>query len=232
MSVKTPMSPRRRAAFLKSSSLTAAPICRPVAAAMASSGKRLLPVTLIAINCRAEGGICASGFWAPCATPGRQKPARTMDSRRRNLELAFVISSSSARDMRQFFCGFVLHRDVNECKRSPAERLVSAEDQRQIAAHLGVGDGNRTQNFGANVFLDVRAGDETDPDVGGYEALQQFAGIEFHGEVRLQSSLVKQLLDGIPRVSSLGDDQRKLRYVGNGGRFHPSYRMLRRSDQD
>src|SRR5258708_2436794 len=193
MSVKTPMSPRWREAFLKSSSLTAVPICRPVAAAMASSGKRLLPVTLIAINSRADAGIRARGFCAPCPIPGRQKVPRTTDSRRRSLELAFVISSSSARDMRQFFCGFVLHGDVNEGKRGPAERFVSAENQRQIAAHLRIGDGNRGENLGLHVFLDVRASDETDAHVGGYEALQQFAGIELHGEVRLQSPLVKQL---------------------------------------
>ena len=62
MSVNTPVSPKRRAAFLKSSSLTGVPICSPVAAAIASSGNRLLPTTVMAINCRAEAGICDRGF--------------------------------------------------------------------------------------------------------------------------------------------------------------------------
>ncbi len=149
------MSPRRRAAFLKSSSLTAAPICKPVAAAIAASGKRLLPVTLMAISCRAEAGICASGFWEDCALPacreGTVQPKNDENSEQKSGDRL----SSSAWDLRQFFRGFVLHRNVNERQRGAAERLVFAEDQRQIAAHLRVGDGNRGQNFGANVFLDI-----------------------------------------------------------------------------
>ena len=33
---------------------------------------------------------------------------------------------------------FYLHRDVNKCQRGAAERLVFAEDQRHVAADLGV----------------------------------------------------------------------------------------------
>ena len=68
--MNTPISPRRRAAFLKSSSLTGEPICSPLAVAIQASGYRLLPFTLMAINCRAEAGICASGCCVVCGITG------------------------------------------------------------------------------------------------------------------------------------------------------------------
>src|SRR5580704_12409437 len=108
-----------------------------------------------------------------------------------NLGKAFVIASSSTWNVRQLFRRFVFHRDVDESERGAAESFVFAEDQGQVAADLRVGDGNGGQRLGANIFLDVGARDEADADVGGYKALQEFAGIEFHGEVRFQTALVK-----------------------------------------
>ena len=109
----------------------------------------------------------------------------------------------------------MFHRDVNKGQSGAAQSLIFAENQRQIAADLGVGDGNCGQNFGANVFFDIRARDEADSYIGGYKALQQFAGVEFHGEVRLQATFMKQLLDGIAGMPGLGDDQRKFGDVRN-----------------
>ncbi len=128
--------------------------------------------------------------------------------------------------------GFVFHRDVDEGEGGAAEGFVFAEDQGKVAADLGVGDGDGGEHFGANVFFDVGAGNEADADVGGDEALEQFAGVKFHGEVGLEAAVVKKLLDGVAGVSGLGDDQRELGDIGHGGRLHLSEGMLRRSDDD
>src|ERR1700722_10109569 len=139
---------------------------------------------------------------------------------------------SSTWGLHQFFRRFVLDRNVNKGERSPAESFIFTEDKCQIAAHLGVGERNGCENFGPDVVLYIGAGNEAHAHIGGHEALQQFAGIQFHGEVRLQPSFMKELLDGVPRMSSLGDDQRKLGHVGNGGRLHLSQRMLRRRNHN
>src|ERR1700680_5244300 len=74
---------------------------------------------------------------------------------------------SSTWNLHQFFRRFVLDRNVNKGERRPAERLIFAEDQRQIAPDLGVGDRNRGENFGANIVLHIRAGDEANAHIGG-----------------------------------------------------------------
>ena len=78
---------------------------------------------------------------------------------------------SSTWDVRQFFCGFVLHRNINKGQGGPAERFVFPEDQREIATDLRIGDGNCRQNLGANIFLDIGARDEADAHICGHEPL-------------------------------------------------------------
>src|SRR6266481_4478602 len=59
-----------------------------------------------------------------------------------------------------------------------AESFVLAEDQGQVAANGGFGDGNGGQNTGFHVFEHARAGDEAHAYIGGDKALEQFAGVE------------------------------------------------------
>src|SRR5438445_8123428 len=82
--------------------------------------------------------------------------------------------SSSTWSVYQFFRGFVFHGNVNKGEGGPAKSLVFAKHERQIAAHLGVGDCYHRQHLGAHVFFDVRAGDETDAHVGSHKSFQQF----------------------------------------------------------
>ena len=93
--------------------------------------------------------------------------------------------------LQPFLRRFVLDGNVDKSQRCAAQSLVFAENERQIAAYMGIGDRNGDERLCPNVFFDIRSRDETDPDICGYEALQQFAGVEFHGEVRLQAALMK-----------------------------------------
>ena len=76
------------------------------------------------------------------------------------------LPSSSTWGVRQFFRGFVLYGNVNEGQGGPAQSLVFAKDQRQIATDLHVSDGDCHQSLGTNVILDVGACDESDTDIG------------------------------------------------------------------
>src|SRR5579871_6261932 len=140
--------------------------------------------------------------------------------------------SSSTWDVRQFLGGFVLHRDVNERQSGPAERLILAEHQSQIAPDLGVGQGDCGKRFGANVLFDVGAGDEAYPNIGGHEALQQFARVQFHGEVGFQPPLMKELLNGVASMPRLRNDQGELAGIGDGGGLHLSQGVVRRRNQN
>src|SRR5438045_9342132 len=92
---------------------------------------------------------------------------------------------SSAGDVCQFLSGFVLHRNINERQSGAAEGLIFAKDQREIASDLSISQGNGRQHLGANIFLNVRARDKADPDIGSHETLQPFAAVQVYGTVRL-----------------------------------------------
>ncbi len=80
-----------------------------------------------------------------------------------------------------------LYRDINERQRGAAERFIFAENQCQIALNTRVRQGERGQRLGLQVFRYVGARYEPDSDVGCNEALQQLAGVQFHGYPRLQT---------------------------------------------
>src|SRR5215470_16185055 len=72
------------------------------------------------------------------------------------------------------------HGDIDEGESSAAESLVAAEDKRQIAADLRIGERKSYECFGAYVLQHVGARNESYPDVGGDESLQQLARVKFH----------------------------------------------------
>src|SRR5579883_562220 len=83
---------------------------------------------------------------------------------------------------------FAFDRSVDEDEGGAAESLVFAEDEGQVAADVRVGDGNDGEGVGAHVFGNIGAGNKTDADVGGNEALEQFAGVQFHGDLGLHAA--------------------------------------------
>jgi len=53
----------------------------------------------------------------------------------------------------------------------------------------------------------VGAGDESYADAGGHKALEQFAGIEFHGKVGFQLVVIEQRIERVARVAEFRYDQ-------------------------
>src|SRR5438309_1565881 len=85
------------------------------------------------------------------------------------------------------------YRRINEGESRPAQRFVLAEHQRQVTPNLGVGNGNGGKYVRLHVFLHMRAGDESNPNIRSHKPLQQFARVEFHGVMRLEPVLMKQI---------------------------------------
>src|SRR3954470_7018224 len=90
-----------------------------------------------------------------------------------------------------------LHRNLNEGKGGTAECLIFAEDEREVATDLCIGERNSSEHVGLNVFLRVGPRDEAQTHISGNEALQQFAGIKFHRITRFEFLLVKQFVECI-----------------------------------
>src|SRR3984893_15132870 len=107
---------------------------------------------------------------------------------------------------------------LDECKRGPAQSFVLAKNERKITAHLRVRDWEGHQRLSPNILLNVGAGNETHSHAGGHETFQQFAGIEFHGVVRLHPALVEELSQRVPGMASLGYHQWTTRHFGDGRR--------------
>src|SRR5437879_9782625 len=59
---------------------------------------------------------------------------------------------------------FNSYRRIDEGQSRPAQRFVLAEDQRQVAPNLRVGNRNGGKYVRLHVFLHMRAGDESNPD--------------------------------------------------------------------
>ena len=83
-------------------------------------------------------------------------------------------------------------------------RKTSARSRRICASASVIGD----QRLGADILLDIRAGDESHADIGRHKAFQQFAGIEFHGQVRLQVMVIEQGIECVAGMAEFGQDQR------------------------
>src|SRR5215831_6233565 len=105
---------------------------------------------------------------------------------------------------------FLLNGDIDQSLGRAAQGAVFTEDQRQVATDLGVREADRAERISSDVFLDVRACNETHANIGGDEALQQFAGIQLHGIARLQLAVVEEGIEGVARVAGFRDDQRIL----------------------
>src|SRR5271155_3587374 len=125
--------------------------------------------------------------------------------------------ASSTRSGRRYITGFVLLGNLDEGEGGAAEGFIFAENQGQVAAQLGVGHGNGDQKAGTNILLHVGAGDKADAYACGYEAFQEFAGIEFHTVVRLQLALTKQAIESVSGVAAFGENQRILGQVSHWG---------------
>src|SRR5712692_192437 len=121
---------------------------------------------------------------------------------------------------------------VDECQGGAAEGFVLAKDEGEVTADVRVGDGNRSEHLGLDILLHMGAGDEAHADVRGHEALEQFAGIEFHGVLRLEPAFVEEIFERVASVYSLGHHQGKFGDFGDGGRFHFGQRMLRWGNND
>src|SRR2546425_3776737 len=80
---------------------------------------------------------------------------------------------------------FAFDGGVDKSQGGAAEGFVLAKDEGEVAADLRVRDRNRGEHVGLDILLHVGAGDEAHAYVGGHEALEQFAGIELHGVLRL-----------------------------------------------
>src|SRR3974377_516082 len=68
-------------------------------------------------------------------------------------------STDATRDGRRLL---QFYRNLNERQGGPAERLVLAENQAQLALNAGISQGERGQRFRLQVFRNVRARDEPD----------------------------------------------------------------------
>ncbi len=81
----------------------------------------------------------------------------------------------------------------------------------------------RTPAFTSSI--DVGAGDKADADVGGDKTLEQFAGVQFHGDPGLEATLFEEIFDRIAGASDFGKKQRERDHISNAdldpcGRVH------------
>src|SRR5208337_886733 len=74
------------------------------------------------------------------------------------------------------------------------------------------------------------AGDKAHADIGRHETLQQFAGIEFHSQVRLQVMVIEQGVEGVAGVAEFGQNQWIGRDLGHGDALLRRERMTRSRD--
>src|SRR5580658_4222956 len=95
----------------------------------------------------------------------------------------------------------LLYRNFHKSLGGAAERLILAEDDREVAPDLSVGEGDRNQRLGPDILFDIRASDEAHADIGGYKTLQQFARIKLHGQIRLQVMVIEQGIERVARVT-------------------------------
>src|SRR4029077_1576266 len=123
-----------------------------------------------------------------------------------------------------------LDGNLDKSQRGPAQGLVFAEDQRQIAAYGRVGHGDSGQHARLYIFHYVGARDEADADIGGDKTLEQFAGIQFHGDFWLEVALVERGFQGSVGAADLGQQDGEADDLGDGGFMHAAQRMAGRSD--
>ena len=125
-----------------------------------------------------------------------------------------------------------LHRNIDEGQRGAAQRLVFAEDQRQFALNAGVRQRERGQRFRLQVLGNMGARDESHPNVGSDETLQQFARVQLHGDDRFQPALMKERLQRVARAAHLGQQQRILHNFRDRRFLLSGQRMMRRRDHN
>src|SRR6266700_1194550 len=127
---------------------------------------------------------------------------------------------------------FELDRDLNKRQRGPAQGLVFAKDQGQIAPDGSVRNGHGGQYTGFYVGDDIRPRDEPHADVSSHKALQEFAGIEFHGDFWFKAAFVEEVLDCVARPADLGQQQREANHIGDACVLAAAERMSRRDHND
>ena len=125
-----------------------------------------------------------------------------------------------------------LNCNIDEGQRGAAERLVFAEDQRQVALNVRIGQRECSQRLRLQVLGNMGARDESHPNVGSDKALEQFARVQFHGDGRLQTALVKERLQRVARAAHLGQQQRILYNFCHRRLLVPGQRMLWRRDHN
>src|SRR5436305_10871944 len=104
----------------------------------------------------------------------------------------------SGSGMRQLLYGFPVYGDLHKRSSGPAESLVFSMNQGQIAAHRRINKAERYQRPCSNLVRDVGSSDESYSHARRGKTFKEFAGVEFHGEVRLQSSFFKNVIDSVP----------------------------------
>src|SRR6185312_6307538 len=114
---------------------------------------------------------------------------------------------------RHSFALLQLYRNLNKGQRCAAECFVFAKDQCQVTTDGSVRNRYRRQRSRLYVFNYVGTGNEAHAHIGGYKALEQFAGIQFHGYFGPKPALVKQIFQVVTRASYLGEQQRRLRHI-------------------